>query len=1266
MNNNDSNELYNSDFDSLKISLASPQDILRWSNGEVTKPETINYRTQRPERDGLCCEKIFGPVKDWTCYCGKYKGIRFKGVVCDKCGVTLTRSLVRRERMGHISLHAPVSHIWFLRGLPSCMGQVLDISVRDLESVIYFANFIITSVDNEKLDKAYQDLLVFEENLQKVLEESENSKDKIEEIEGSLKEIEQKRANLNLIFVKSILGEVKLEEIEEQYPGLCVAQIGAEAIQSLLSGLDLAKLIAEINNELENAIPTKKKRLLRRLRLIEGMHQSNINPAWSVLTTLPVCPPDLRPMVQLDGGRFATSDLNDLYRRVINRNNRLKKLINLGAPDVIVRNEKRMLQESVDALIDNNVRRDRVAMSANNRKKLKSLTEILKGKQGRFRQNLLGKRVDYSGRSVIVVGPRLKMNECGIPKTMALELFKPMVLGILLQRELATNVRAASRMIERGDLEVWDCLEEAIREKYVLLNRAPTLHRLSIQAFKPILIEGKAIQLHPLVCAGFNADFDGDQMAVHVPLSHESQAEAKDLMLPEKNLLRPANGDPIIKPDQDMILGCYYLTVIDENLAKVKIFSSEDDAISAYQNKIIGLHQAIKCRIKTGELSDTTVGRIIFNQILPLDYPYINKQINKKELKNIVFEIFHQHGSELAAHTTNAMKDLGFEYSTQSGITFSLNDLISPAKKDDIIKDTVGKIDKIKSAYNQGLITKNEKYEQSVVEWDKASEQIKKILSDSQSKALFNDITMIIGSGSRGNISQANQIGGMLGLVADTLGKIIELPIRGNYKDGLSAVEFFISSHGSRKGMTNRALNTAEAGYLTRKLIDVGQDMVITGVDCGTKETIWVIRSEVASIDDSSFTSWLESKLSVSDIKNAKGQVIVASQEYITNDQANKISQEESIDKVEVRSSLKCAMPIGICQKCYGLDIARGGLVNIGEAVGIVAAQSIGEPATQLTMDIFHSGGVAGSDITQGLPRVEEILEVRNPKGQAIISEISGVVNIDKQDDQVIINVAQPTGTVFEYQLEKDDLVIEKEGDLVEVGDSLVTRQGQIIVRAPFSGAYKVLKSRIEVISSGAMQRSYQIAPGLSSVVKDGDEVQIGQRLTSGSINLQELLELTNIEKVEKYIITEVQKIYLAQGENITTKHLELIVRQMFSRVIVEDAGDSDLIYGDTATLSSVMLQNLELVKLGKKLIQYRIVLMPISKISTTSDSWLAAASFQDTVRVLISAALSSKTDDLRGLKENVIIGRLIPAGTGYESSKLSEISRNLDKSNNI
>lgn len=1266
MNNNDSNELYHSDFDSLKIALASPQDVLRWSNGEVTKPETINYRTQRPERDGLCCEKIFGPVKDWTCYCGKYKGIRFKGVVCDKCGVTLTRSLVRRERMGHINLHAPVSHIWFLRGLPSCMGQVLDISVRDLESVIYFANFIITDVDEKKLEQAYQDLLIFEENLQKVLDESENSKDKIEEIESSLKEIEQKRANLNLIFVKSILGEAKLEEIEGQYPGICTAQIGAEAVQSLLSKLDLEKLIAEINEEIESSIPSKKKRLLRRLRLIEGMHQSSINPAWSVLTVLPVCPPDLRPMVQLDGGRFATSDLNDLYRRVINRNNRLKKLMNLGAPDVIVRNEKRMLQESVDALIDNNVRRDRVAMSANNRKKLKSLTEILKGKQGRFRQNLLGKRVDYSGRSVIVVGPRLKMNECGIPKTMALELFKPMVLGILLQRELATNVRAASRMIERGDLEVWDCLEEAIRDKYVLLNRAPTLHRLSIQAFKPILIEGKAIQLHPLVCAGFNADFDGDQMAVHVPLSYNSQLEAKELMLPERNLLRPANGDPIIKPDQDMILGCYYLTVIDEVTDDVKIFSNEEDAISAYQNKLIKLHQSIKCRIKTGEIINTSAGRIIFNQILPTDHPFINKQINKKELKNIVFEIFHFHGSELAAHTADAMKDLGFEYSTQSGITFALSDLVSPGEKNQIIKDTVGKIDKIKSAYDQGLITKNEKYEQSVVEWDRASEQIKKLLADNQSGAAFNDITMIIGSGSRGNISQANQIGGMLGLVADTLGKIIELPIRGNYKDGLSAVEFFISSHGSRKGMTNRALNTAEAGYLTRKLIDVGQDMVITGEDCGTKGTTVIKRSEVTDIDESNFASWLESKLTLNDIKDAKGDLIVAKQDYITSEQAIKINQDLSISEVEVRSSLKCEMPIGICQKCYGLDIARGGLIQLGEAVGIVAAQSIGEPATQLTMDIFHSGGVAGSDITQGLPRVEEILEVRTPKGQAVISEISGVVTLSKQDDQITINISQPSGTVFEYQLNEEDLIVTTEDGRVEIGESLITRHGQVIVTAPFSGEYRVLKNKIEVIANGALERSYLISPGLSPVVTDGEEVNIGQRLTSGSINLQQLLDLTNIENVEKYIITEIQKIYLAQGENITTKHLELIVRQMFSRVIVEDAGDSDLIYGDTATLSSVMLQNQELAKQNKRIIQYRVVLMPISKISTTSDSWLAAASFQDTVRVLISAALSAKTDDLRGLKENVIIGRLIPAGTGYETSKLREISNNLDKNTDI
>ena len=1159
----------NNVFDSIKIGLASPEQIRNWSYGEVKKPETINYRTLKPERDGLYCERIFGPTKDWECHCGKYKRIRYKGKICDKCGVEVTRAKVRRERMGHIELAAPVSHIWYFKGIPSRIGLMLDISPRQLDKVLYFANYIVTDPGFTPLEK------------------------------------------------KQLLTEREYKEMREKYEDTFEAGMGAEAIQKLLAEIDLDKLSKELREELEHANGQKRVRLLKRLECVESFLESNQRPEWMIMTVIPVIPPDLRPLLQLDGGRFATSDLNDLYRRVINRNNRLKRLLELGAPDIIVRNEKRMLQEAVDALIDNG-RRGRPVTGANNRA-LKSLSDMLKGKQGRFRQNLLGKRVDYSGRSVIVVGPELKMDQCGLPKEMALELFKPFVMKDLVEKGVANNIKSARKMVERAKPEVWDSLETVIKGHPVLLNRAPTLHRLGIQAFNPVLVEGRAIKLHPLACTAFNADFDGDQMAVHLPLGEDACREAKMLMLASGNLLKPSDGAPVTVPTQDMILGSYYLTTVRENDEGAgKVFRDENEALMAYAEHIVTLHAPIKVRrtmtidgVERTGLVEATVGRIIFNNPVPQNLGYIDRtdpehwleyevsfRVTKKTLPDIISRCMTRNGTRKCAKMLDAIKAQGYKYSTLSAISVAVCDAVIPPQKQELIAEADQQIAKVGKLFNRGLISDNERYNQTIAIWQATTDKVSKALADNLPKD--NEIYMMADSGARGSMNQIKQLAGMRGLLANTAGKTIEMPIRANYREGLNILEYFVSARGARKGLADTALRTADSGYLTRRLVDVSQEVIIREEDCHATEGIWVREISEGNSVVESFKERLNGRYSLHDVHDpATGELLVSKEKMMDMFDAEKIVNA-GITELEIRSVMTCRAHVGVCAHCYGSNMSNGECVKVGESVGIIAAESIGEPGTQLTMRTFHTGGIASAeDITQGLPRVEELFESRRPKAMAIMSEIAGTVHID---DTKKSRHAEITGT--------DE-------------------------------------------NGAPVTKSYLIPFGQRLKVMEGDEVAKGALLTEGHAYPQDILAIQGPIATQNYLISEVQKVYRLQGVDINDKHIEVIVRQMMRKVRIEDSGSSDFIMGSIVNRRDVMIKNEEIqarIDAGEtdlKLVQASQVLLGITKSSLATDSFLSAASFQETTRVLTEAAIKGKVDPLAGLKENVIIGKLIPAGTG-------------------
>ena len=1159
-------------FDAIKIGLASPEKIREWSRGEVLKPETINYRTLKPEKDGLFCEKIFGPSKDWECHCGKYKKIRYKGVVCDRCGVEVTKASVRRERMGHIELAAPVSHIWYFKGIPSRMGLILDLSPRTLEKVLYFANYIV-------LDPADSGLQY-----------------------------------------KQVLTEKEYQDAREAYGYNFRVGMGAESIMELLKAIDLEKDAAELKAELVDATGQKRARIIKRLEVVESFRESGNRPEWMIMTAIPVIPPDLRPMVQLDGGRFATSDLNDLYRRIINRNNRLKRLLELGAPDIIVRNEKRMLQEAVDALIDNG-RRGRPVTGPGNRA-LKSLSDMLKGKSGRFRQNLLGKRVDYSGRSVIVVGPELKIYQCGLPKEMAIELFKPFVMKELVANGTSHNIKNAKKMVEKLQPEVWDVLEDVIKEHPVMLNRAPTLHRLGIQAFEPILVEGKAIKLHPLVCTAFNADFDGDQMAVHLPLSQEAQAECRFLLLSPNNLLKPSDGGPVAVPSQDMVLGIYYLTQERPgNPGEGKFFKSVNEAILAYENKVITLQSKIKVRC-TRTLADgremtgiveSTLGRFLFNEILPQDLGFVDRSIpgnelllevdflvGKKQLKQILEKVINTHGVTKTAEVLDDIKATGYKYSTRAAMTVSISDMTVPPQKPEMIQNAQNIVDKITKNYKRGLITEEERYKEVVETWKKTDDELTKALLNGLDK--YNNIFMMADSGARGSDKQIKQLAGMRGLMADTTGHTIELPIKSNFREGLEVLEYFMSAHGARKGMSDTALRTADSGYLTRRMVDVSQELIVRETDCCEN------RDEISGMYVKGFMDGKEEienlqeritgRFSCETITNKDGEVLVKANHMITPKRAARIMKEGvnanggPIDEVKIRTILTCKCKVGVCAKCYGANMATGEAVQVGESVGIIAAQSIGEPGTQLTMRTFHSGGVAGGDITQGLPRVEELFEARKPKGLAIITEIPGVA---------VINDTK--------------------------------KKREIIVTNPDNGDSK----------------TYLIPYGSRIKIVDGQVLEAGDELTEGSVNPHDILRIKGVRAVQDYMLREVQRVYRLQGVEISDKHIEVLVRQMLKKIRIEENGDTEFLPGTLVDVLEFEEVNEKLEKEGKTPAEGKQIMLGITKASLATDSFLSAASFQETTKVLTEAAIKGKVDHLVGLKENVIIGKLIPAGTGLK-----------------
>ena len=1388
-------------FDALRLSLASPEMVTSWSHGEVTKPETINYRTLKPERDGLFCEKIFGPTKDWECHCGKYKRYRYKGIICDKCGVEVTRSKVRRERMGHIKLASPVSHVWYFKGIPSRMGLLLDMSPRNLEKVIYFANYIVITIDEEAraealakmapgdderavelrkkaeaeaaeirggLDaelaaaqagadekvasletemtaainkvmgevqelqdkvqasegkKATRDFTLaakteyetkvvaksevfaaeMSTNVAKTAEElitrieagyrekqaqfsggnspehearREGVEKKVAEVEAKLKadleahtaELDQAKADLEGLFEKQILTDAQYREYTERFGKVFKAGIGAQAVRELLSRINLNEESFKLREDSKSASGQRRQKAIKRLKVTEAFRRSGTSPTWMIIEALPVVPPELRPMVQLDGGRFATSDLNDLYRRVINRNNRLKRLLELGAPEIIVRNEKRMLQEAVDALIDNG-RRGRAITGTGNRK-LKSLSDMLKGKQGRFRQNLLGKRVDYSGRSVIVVGPDLKLHECGLPKKMALELFKPFVMRDLVEKGYTQNIKSAKRMVERVRPEVWDVLDEVIHDHPVLLNRAPTLHRLGIQAFMPVLVEGSAIQIHPLVCHAFNADFDGDQMAVHVPLFSGAIAEAKNLMMSSNNILSASDGHPVVSPTQDIVLGCYYLTAEREDHnekpdKELHSFGSEDEAMLAYYAGKIKLQEVCRVRVRHEGLIRTTPGRVIFNQTLPLGktptdpelapIAYQNRNLDKKALRVLVGEIFKLYGSETTAYVVNELKRVGFNFATKAGVTISAMDIKTPAAKAGIVAEADKAVSSVDAQFRRGLITEDERYEATVELWTKATQDV----TDATMKSFdrFSPVFMMSTSGARGDIQQIRQLAGMRGLMADPTGRIIDLPIKANFSEGLTVLEYFISTHGARKGLADTALRTADSGYLTRRLVDVSQDVIVRQEDCGSTGGIWVSDiSEARSLTEPLFER-IAGRFAAGDVTHPEtGEILVRDGEEISDDVARAVISS-GLTQVRVRSVLTCVAREGVCRKCYGRNLATGKVVEIGEAVGVIAAQSIGEPGTQLTMRTFHTGGVAGTDITQGLPRVEELFEARIPKGKSIISEIDGEVELIKGEGGAR-KVKVTLRDVYEtkYDLDKKVMPMVELGGPVTEGAEIARGKAadgaDIVVQARHSGTVTQVKGAIIVRTVDEESREYAIPHGARIKVNEGDPIKAGEQVTEGSISPQELLAILGRESVQRYLVEEVQRVYRSQGVDINDKHIEVIVRQMMRKVRIETAGDTELLPGDIVSVFEYEEANAKALAEGGEPAIAGVVLLGLIKAALNTASWLSAASFQETTRVLTEAAIAGKVDRLRGLKENVIIGKLIPAGTGLDYYK--------------
>ncbi|MEJ2486733.1 MAG: DNA-directed RNA polymerase subunit beta', partial [Anaerolineales bacterium] len=1388
----------------LRVSLASPETIRSWSYGEVLKPETINYRRLRPEKDGLFCEAIFGPQRDWQCYCGKYKNIRYKGIVCDKCGVEVTRSSVRRERMGHIELAAPVAHVWYTRRIPSYLGQLLDISRRNLDRVLYFAQYIVTYVDEEAREKALTRLdeeiaeieSEYSEQLSNQISEIETGRDerlseldvqadqiekrydeelaarldpvikegqRLEErlrdevgkpakqvitfsatdmvivdkgqeisnkhladvqnvVKSYLEELEQEinsskqrelehiklnvastkaetdmaitelRANVDeestvvrnekhalrdeLLDLKPMmfLGEHRYRELRSRWGQVFRADMGAEAFYDILRRLDLDTLAKSLWQEARNSRSKQRRRkATKRLKVVEAFLRSGNRPEWMILTILPVIPPDLRPMVQLDGGRFATSDMNDLYRRVINRNNRLKRLLELGAPDVIVRNEKRMLQEAVDSLIDNSQRGK--ALSRRGRRELKSLSDLLKGKKGRFRRNLLGKRVDYSGRSVIVVGPQLKLYQCGLPKTMALELYRPFVISRLVQHNYAANVKGARRFIERNRPEVWEVLEEVIKERPVLLNRAPTLHRLGIQAFEPILIEGSAIQLHPLVTTAFNADFDGDQMAVHVPLSQKAVTEARELMLSSRNLLKPADGEPIIGPSKDMVLGVYYLTMSSpyEHKGHGRLFANLDEVSMAYQLDQLDIHAKIKVKAETWydedgnrldeketRLIETSVGRVLFNRILASEVQFMNSTLDKGGVKDLIAEVLEMTDEKVTTEVADRIKDIGFKYATRSGITVAVSDITIPESKKEIVSVAMDDEKLVERNFRRGLLTEQEKTDQVIKIWQKATDDIGEAVKETMDPLSNLAIQANSGAG-KGGFSTISQMAGMRGMMADPSGRIIPLPIRSNFREGLNTLEYFISTHGSRKGLADTALRTADAGYLTRRLVDVAQDVIVMEDDCGTEDGIWIRSTD--DIAGQSLGTRIYGRVLAKPIVHPETGEIVADRNVLVDKDLMRKVVSTSVEEVFVRSPLTCESKQGICVKCYGQDLGRGRIVKPGAAIGIVAAQSIGEPGTQLTLRTFHTGGVAaGSDITTGLPRVEELFEARKaPKGEAVVSEIAGkaeVVQSDKYSDMRVVNVVHSEMTSDEYEIGKGWELSVKDGGSVKEGGVLATHEDAKLV-ADNEGRVRIEGKTVFVSYELRDERNYEIPSNTRLIVKTGDEVTPGQALTEGSLNPHAILRIQGREACQLYLLSEVQTVYRSQGQNIHDKHFEVIIRKMMSKVIVTSPGDTELLPGDYINRLDMIEINNGLLQEGKQPARYMDDLLGITKASLNTESFLSAASFQHTIKVLAGAAIAGMEDHLLGLKENVILGKLIPAGTGYDAhvEQLAEIA---------
>ena len=1250
-------------FDAVRLAVASPEDILKWSYGEVTKPETINYRTQKPERDGLFCERIFGPVKDINPHDSKLKGVRSREAAVDKNGELVTKSIVRRERMGHISLATPVAHIWFMRGTPSAMSLLLGITVRNLEKIAYFATYVILDVDAETRDAYLADLeaeteaaraaikIRFQREAEadgadvKALAEQQTRE--YEELEATYS---QKKAQLESLQKRALLSDTDYRNLPEEYEELVKVGMGGDALKVLLDDIDLDALIADLQEEAEGARGQREKKLLKRLKVLEGMQAAGIKPSSLCMTVLPVIPPDLRPMVALSGGRFATSDLNDLYRRVINRNNRLKKLIELNAPEVIQRNEKRMLQEAVDSLIDNSAARGGRAVNATGgRRRLKSISDMLKGKQGRFRQNLLGKRVDYSGRSVIVVGPKLKIHQCGLPKQMAIELFKPFVISWLIKGDYAHNIRSATRLIEAGEAVVWDALDEVIKGKYVLLNRAPSLHRLSIQAFQPKLVEGKAIQLHPLVANGFNADYDGDQMAVHLPLSAEAQAEARELMSAVNNLLKPADGSPVLSIDQDVVLGNYYLTYEKPSAQTdtVAVFADSRAAELAYDMGKLHLQSPIRIRAK-GEIRTTTLGRVFFNEILPEDFPYNNNVQTKKELKRVLGQIFERYGAAETAITADRMKGLAFRFATTAAVSTGMEDYLSFDEIADFVAEGDARSAAISEQLDQGLITEDERYTLTVNNWRTVDRKVEDFLR-SQLAHMDTSVATMVNSGARGSVNNIKLASAMIGIQVDAANREIELPVRSNFKRGLSSLEAFVATRGARKGLIDTALKTADSGYLTRRLVDVSQDVFTVEDEEGDDDgfTIYRNESEETMIE---FGNRLFGRYTAEAVPGHLDR-----DQLITREIANAIEADQSIDQVRIQSVLSTKNLHGIPRKSYGIDMATGQLVDGSQPVGVIAAQSVGEPGTQLTLNTFHSSGVGGSDITQGLPRVEELFEARNPKGQAYVTEVAGLVDIWEDGKKYVVQVTPQAGKVERMPLD-GRMVMVQSGSKVKVGDVIASfDDGTQPLTAPFDGVVESTGDSLVLTGNATAPVRYEIPGTMYLVVKPGDMVEPGDRLTLGSLNLHDLMRLKGTEATQRYIINEVLRIYAAQGQDVAGKHLEIIVRQMFSRVQIDDPGDSTFVMGDIISKASVVDANKELVAQGKTPAQYAQLLLGITKVSIWSDSWLSAASFQDTTRVLINAATSGRADHLKGLKENVIIGNKVPVGTGAHPLPLEE-----------